>query len=156
MKRARVYTLCFKLNVEHLLTLSEMLLFFRLYICIVGVNCSIFKGIFNVLFIQIGGPDMINPPQYNAVQNYHDLYITQFVFLYRLYGDEICWRDAADVWSILHSKVFWWGQAVLGSLLRVRQDHAQGKDNFLLSKFFLSFVGSVVRLGSSDILCGAI
>lgn len=49
----------------------------------------------------------------------------------RFHGDEDCWRDAAYVRCFLHPKVIWWRQVVLGRLLRVRQDHAQGKDTAL-------------------------
>lgn len=31
-----------------------------------------------------------------------------FFFSLRLHGNEVCWRDAADVWSVLHPQVIWW------------------------------------------------
>lgn len=77
------------------------------------------------------------------------------VFLRRLHGDEICRRDAADVWSVLHSQVVWRRQTVLVSLLRVRQDHAQGEDAVCLlnlgecTSFVLRFSSSA-NLSVSD------
>lgn len=49
------------------------------------------------------------------------------MFPCRFYGDEICWGDAANVWSVLHPQVFWWRFALLVSVLGVRQDYAQGE-----------------------------
>lgn len=57
-----------------------------------------------------------------------------FVFSRRLLGNEIRRGDAADVWSILHSQIFWWRQTVLVCLLRVRQDHAKGGDTRFLAE----------------------
>lgn len=57
------------------------------------------------------------------------------VFSPRLHGNEVHRGDAADVWSILHSQIFWWRQTVLVYLFRVRQDHAKGGDTGFLAEF---------------------